>query len=316
MPIFRRTLIFFIAILMTLPVAAQEQADSVPRGRYWAKLGVQIGVSWATKLTAISVLKNNVSCMRPDGSDDNSFPSRHAAVAFSIASRISARTYQYSPWWVLGSQAVATGVGFERIIDRRHYPSDVMAGAVIGVGSAWFGTYVSNLIFPSEKVGLPDATNEFRPSIDMATTALFPVTHLAEGYSARTGFGASVRGRLPMGDNLGASVSLTLRSLPVYKSSEFVNPLNTFGLTFGVVGHSYVSRRMAFEYSAATGAAHLFSTDGFSHPSFSYTIDADCGATMQLTPALAVGANVGYNMMTMPRAVSMLSLSFLSRATF
>lgn len=66
--------------------------------------------------------------------DSPSFPSGHTASAFSLATSLSIR---YPKWYVIvPSMLWATGVGCSRLTEGVHYPSDVMAGAVIGAGCA------------------------------------------------------------------------------------------------------------------------------------------------------------------------------------
>lgn len=294
---------------------AQERLDSVLINRNWAKTGVQFGTSLVANLTATTVLKSIVNEKRPDGTDYNSFPSRHAAIAFSLGFRASQILYQNSPWWVLASQTAATAVGFERVMDKKHYPSDVLAGAVIGIGSACLGNYVGSLLFPSENTSLPDAYNEYMPGFDVVTSAVFPIMHVDKGVSSRMALGASMRGRLPLDDSYGFTAALNLRSFPIYRGHEYVNPLNTLGLAVGANGSNLLSKRFALEYTLTAGAAKLFRTEGWKHSSASFTLDADLGASMQLTNRLAVGMTAGYGLMTMPRAVSMVSVNFFTRAT-
>ena len=72
---------------------------------------------------------------------DPSFPSGHTAAAFSLATSLS---ITYPKWYVIAPSAVwACGVGLSRINQGVHYPSDVMTGAVIGVGCAFVNVYVN-----------------------------------------------------------------------------------------------------------------------------------------------------------------------------
>jgi hypothetical protein len=63
-------------------------------------------------------------------SSRDSFPSGHATEAFSVASVIAMR----SNGWVLPTvaYAAATLVAFDRVNDRVHFASDVVAGAILG----------------------------------------------------------------------------------------------------------------------------------------------------------------------------------------
>ena len=73
--------------------------------------------------------------------DSPSFPSGHTAAAFSLATSLS---ISYPKWYVIAPATVwACGVGFARINQGVHYPSDVLTGAAIGVGCAFANIYVN-----------------------------------------------------------------------------------------------------------------------------------------------------------------------------
>jgi membrane-associated phospholipid phosphatase len=61
-----------------------------------------------------------------------SFPSGHAAAAFGFATAASAELPELAPVLV----PLALAVGYSRVHTGVHYPSDVAAGAAIGIGSA------------------------------------------------------------------------------------------------------------------------------------------------------------------------------------
>jgi undecaprenyl-diphosphatase len=65
-------------------------------------------------------------------SPDASFPSDHAAAAFAIAFCVLA----FSRWAGVGFLAAATLIGLSRIALGLHYPSDVIAGLLVGWGAA------------------------------------------------------------------------------------------------------------------------------------------------------------------------------------
>ena len=82
-----------------------------------------------------------------------SFPSGHTAMAFSLATSLSLR---YPKWYVIVPSALwATSVGISRMQRGVHYPSDVISGALIGVGVAFVNVYVNKwldrLIFPEKR---------------------------------------------------------------------------------------------------------------------------------------------------------------------
>jgi undecaprenyl-diphosphatase len=62
-------------------------------------------------------------------SSAHSFPSGHTATAFASATVLSA----YAPRWRVPFFVLAVLIAFSRIYDGMHYPTDVLAGAVLGV---------------------------------------------------------------------------------------------------------------------------------------------------------------------------------------
>ena len=52
-----------------------------------------------------------------------------------------------SPWYSISAFTVATATGISRILNNRHWLSDVLAGAGIGILSTELGYYLADLIF-------------------------------------------------------------------------------------------------------------------------------------------------------------------------
>jgi membrane-associated phospholipid phosphatase len=79
------------------------------------------------------ILKKHTGVTRPDGSDDQSFPSGHAARAFSAAAYVQQRHGFEAAWplW-LG----ATYVGYTRVDARRHRWSEVAVAGALAYGFA------------------------------------------------------------------------------------------------------------------------------------------------------------------------------------
>ena len=70
-----------------------------------------------------------------------SFPSGHTSSAFSTATSLS---MAFPKWYVIAPSFVwASAVGYSRMDLGVHYPSDVLAGAIVGSGSAYL-TYKIN----------------------------------------------------------------------------------------------------------------------------------------------------------------------------
>ena len=74
-----------------------------------------------------------------------SFPSGHTSQAFATATSIS---LLYPKWYIIAPAYLwASGVGYSRMYLGVHYPSDVLAGAVIGSASSIGAHYLFKYMF-------------------------------------------------------------------------------------------------------------------------------------------------------------------------
>ena len=124
--------------------------------------GVPSRSSWGEMLTAdafsaiimaglVNSIKYTAKLRRPDGSSNNSFPSGHTATAFMTATMLNKEYGDLSPWVGMGAYATATATGLMRMANNRHWMSDILAGAGIGIMSTEFAYWLSDIIFKRKK---------------------------------------------------------------------------------------------------------------------------------------------------------------------
>ncbi len=102
--------------------------------------------SFAATIILTLVPKYCFDVQRPDGTSHNSFPSGHTATAFMSAHILHKEYGHISPWVSVGAYTVATGVGAMRIMNNRHWTSDVLVGAALGILGTELGYWLSNKI--------------------------------------------------------------------------------------------------------------------------------------------------------------------------
>lgn len=97
----------------------------------------QFTKSFALNLAVTGAAKVLINKERPLAGGDYAFPSGHTSVTFQSASFFHRRYgFKYS----IPAYLLAGYTGFSRIHATRHDGWDVLAGAVVGIGSTWFFT--------------------------------------------------------------------------------------------------------------------------------------------------------------------------------
>jgi undecaprenyl-diphosphatase len=101
-------------------------------------------LGFAFELPSYLILKNSVRRQRPNDviqefvaylvpSDKFSFPSGHTAAAFVMATMV---TYFYPPYGHI-AYVIAVMIGSSRVLLGVHFPTDILAGMVLGFASAY-----------------------------------------------------------------------------------------------------------------------------------------------------------------------------------
>lgn len=111
----------------------------VKHNEHWSETGFLAGEAALNSLVAVESFKYSLRRERPfqgDGSGSffqkggTSFPSEHAAAAWSIAGVIA---HEYpGPFTKIMAYGLASMVSFSRVRAHQHFPSDVLVGTVIG----------------------------------------------------------------------------------------------------------------------------------------------------------------------------------------
>jgi len=116
---------------------------------------VILATSYLIMGSSVLCIKSVSNVQRPDGSSNNSFPSGHTATAFMGAEFLMQEYKDVSIWYGIAGYALATGTGMFRVYNDRHWVTDVVAGAGIGILSTkiayWTNPIISNVLFKKKK---------------------------------------------------------------------------------------------------------------------------------------------------------------------
>ena len=213
--------------------AVVMKACGVQSRSSWGRMMTSDAFSVAIMAAVVNGLKYSVGTLRPDGSTHNSFPSGHTATAFTAAHILHKEYGELSPWISVGGYTVATFVGVSRILNNRHWISDVLAGAGIGILSTELGYFLADLIFKEKGLydfGTPDFSIPESPSQVGLTMALqFPLSSIELGNGQRlissTGSRMGVDGVWYINRNWGIGGSATVSNLPTVLESRPDEPM-------------------------------------------------------------------------------------------
>lgn len=115
---------------------------------------IVLGTAYLIMGITVNAIKHTSHELRPDGSSYNSFPSGHTATAFMGAEFLNQEYKDQSIWYGITGYAVATGTGFFRMYNDRHWFSDIATGAGIGILSTkiayWLQPHIKTLFFKKE----------------------------------------------------------------------------------------------------------------------------------------------------------------------
>lgn len=139
------------------------KASGVQSRSSWGRLLVSDAFSALLMGATVNTLKQTTNVERPDGSNRHSFPSGHTATAFMTATMLNKEYGHKSPWIGIGAYSVATATGLMRMANNKHWLSDVLTGAGIGILSTELGYYLADLIFKERGINRLANRRGFQP---------------------------------------------------------------------------------------------------------------------------------------------------------
>ncbi|TWV99642.1 phosphatase PAP2 family protein [Chitinophaga pinensis] len=166
-PTFRTSIDDYLKYVPAAAVYALNMAGI--KGKHnFADRTILLGMSSVLVTSSTFFIKNATGRLRPDGSTYNSFPSGHTSVAFMTAQFMWEEYKDVSPWYGVAGYAVATTTGVLRIYNNRHWLSDVVAGAGLGILSTkaayWAYPRIQRLFTPKDRDREPNTRAILMPN--------------------------------------------------------------------------------------------------------------------------------------------------------
>ena len=225
------------------------------RSKSWGKMLVSDALGMALMGGMVNAGKYSFGRLRPDGTAANSYPSGHTATAFACATLFHLEYGSRSPWYSVAGYTVASLTGISRIVNNRHWASDVLCGAAVGILVGELGYWISDLIF-RDPTGYNYKLTEKQEGtlesmvISLSTGNRYISRHMdfdgktvertdAFGMNLKTTFNPSFARWVRIGSQFSVSTE-KLKILTRERSAKvFVAPAISVGLSAGVQWHPW-----------------------------------------------------------------------------
>lgn len=161
MPEFQRRVDDYTQLAPAAMLVGMKMAG-VPSRSSWGRMLLSDAFSAALMIGFVQGLKSATHVERPDGSNNKSFPSGHTATAFMTATMLNKEYGHLSPWVGIGAYTCATATGLMRMANNKHWLSDVMVGAGIGIISTEMGYWLADAICRDKGLNVRDGSNLVR----------------------------------------------------------------------------------------------------------------------------------------------------------
>ncbi|MDB4291792.1 phosphatase PAP2 family protein [Maribacter sp.] len=118
-----------------VPIALMYTADiaGVEAKNHWFDQTKNLAISMVLTDVLTKLLKTNIYKVRPNGFNAKSFPSGHTSIAFSTGSVLYEEFKDTSPIIAYSGYGLATATGAFRLMNNKHWISDVMVGTGLGI---------------------------------------------------------------------------------------------------------------------------------------------------------------------------------------
>lgn len=276
-------------------------------------------------LALVQSLKYTVAEPRPDNSANNSFPSGHTTTAFMGAHLFHKEYGHLSPIYSIAGYSVATFTGVFRQLNNKHWISDVLFGAGLGICSVELAYYLNSLIFEKSGINKIEKTmrdiNKEKPhyfEAKIGSPVLLNSFAVEEaGIEFKSGYSIATEMGYFFNKHIGISAILEVQSYPTkvdrgllkprFKEISFIhNSFGTFRYGFGPCfqypfGKNLVGLKILFGGFQGTGTEVFFESEISSkelyakfNPNKDFAVSFDLYYKRILNDRIALGAYVNH----------------------
>lgn len=256
----------------------------------WGRMLTSDAFSIVTMIVLVNGIKYTAAVKRPDSGALNSYPSGHTATAFMTATMLHKEYGLVNKWYSIGAYSAATLTGITRVLNNRHWLSDVFFGAAIGIVSTELGYYFSDLIFKDKGLNQLDEKGfiwygeEYCPSFISLYTAMSVLPGSFNGndgtdINLKNSSRFGLEGAWYMNPNIGFGGQATVSTADVQTEN------NKMGMISGLVG-SFFSYPISDRWRI--GSKALIGADFIKQPMYEITNFKDYVAT------IATGISISY----------------------
>ncbi|RYE38661.1 MAG: phosphatase PAP2 family protein, partial [Sphingobacteriales bacterium] len=185
---------------------------------------VSYAFSAAIMGSVVNAVKYTAKVERPDGSSRNSFPSGHTANSFMNASFLHKEYGGRSSLYSVGAYTAATATAMGRQMNNRHWISDVLAGAGIGIISTEVGYLIADHIFKEKGQNIKLKNNyspiSLKPSfielrVGYAVALAKDLAERPDELFAKRGLNLGFEGAYFFNKHLGIGAEFAFNSFPI-----------------------------------------------------------------------------------------------------
>lgn len=249
------------ALMLSMKAAGIESRSS------WTGMIGGCAASGVIMAGMVKGMKHMTDMPRPDASDTKSLPSGHTAVAFMSATMLSIEYGHLSPWVTAGAYGLATATGLMRIGQNKHWASDIVTGAGIGILATELGYMVAEAVTGRKPSGTHDngrhiiRDDEQRSNIGLYTGLYFPTGSITDGSGERlrrlAGTVTGIEGAWYLWRNVGLACHVSLSESRIVADGAGITDAKEKAWTAGIGPCAAIRLAPGWSLDARVAAAYI-----------------------------------------------------------